>query len=286
MNTCANYCLDHDYLKMVLVSDIHLIHEGDGEGLSRKFIANKELPNTLELFSQIVNDEIKPDLVIDLGDRIIDLNKEYDIEHTQQVFQAVDGSVNCPVFHVDGNHDIINLSKEELSEFFHSPMLPYSTTFNGWKLIFIDSHDPMIKKCGGQLSENQLEWLTHEMNCDSLPKIVFSHHPLNQHYVDRNLCIPSKFYPLMILQNKEEVKSILENGKNFVAHASGHLHFWGLRSTNHGTYIVNPPLSVLYPNNESTPGYFMEVYLWKEGRVDCLVHSVNPRRVEGSFTNR
>lgn len=286
MDTCTDICLDHDYLKFVLVSDIHLIHDGDGEGLSRKFTTNKKLPTTLELFSKIVNDEIKPDFVVDLGDRIIDLNKEYDIEHTLQVFQAVDGSVNCPVFHVDGNHDIINLSKEELSELLHNPILPYSTVYNRWKLIFIDSHDPMINKCGGQLSESQLQWLSNEMNCDNLPKIVFSHHPLNQHYVDRNLCIPAKFYPLMILQNKEEVKSILEHGKNFVAHASGHLHFWGLKSTENGTYIVNPPLSVLYPNNESTPGYFMEVNVWKDGRVDCLVHSVNPRRVEGSFSNR
>ena len=35
-------------------------------------------------------------------------------------------------------------------------------------------------------------WLEHEMNNDDLPKLVFSHHPLNHHEIQRNFLIPKE----------------------------------------------------------------------------------------------
>ncbi len=273
-------------LKAVLISDVHLAPGEDWSNCIWKYTPNEELPGLLEQWHRIVNEEIRPDVVFELGDRIIDVNRETDLRNTKAVRDAVDGSVHCPVYHVDGNHDFINITKSEIADVLGNPRLPYSVVQDGWKFIFFDSLDPMIKGVGGEVGEAQLNWLRTQMNEDDLPKLVFSHHPLNYHQIHRNFLIPEGTYDLMSVKNSEQVREIIEGGRNFIAHCSGHLHFWAFRSGKKGTYLVNPPLSAAHPAFKDAPGWFMEVSFSEDGTVDAVVHSINPRRVVGDFTNR
>ena len=273
-------------LKAVFISDIHLAPDQDWSQCIWKYTPNWEIPGLLQKWQKIVNEEIRPDVVFELGDRIIDVDRETDLKNTKDVYNAVDGAVNCPVFHVDGNHDFRNITKDEMADILHSSRLPYFKILDGWKLIFFDSLDPMIEGVGGEVGEAQLEWLRQRMNEDDLPKIVFSHHPLNYHQIHRNFLIPEGTYHLMSVKNSAQVIDILEHGKNFVAHCSAHLHFWAFRSSPKGTYLVNPPISAAHPAFKDAPGWFMEATFSTDGTVDAVIHSINPRRVVGDFTNR
>ncbi|MDC7228745.1 MAG: metallophosphoesterase [Sphaerochaetaceae bacterium] len=272
-------------LKIVFISDIHLSPGQDWSDCIWKFTPNEEIPGLIERFVSIVNDELRPDLIIELGDRIIDVDTNTDCKNTATIYEEIDSKVNCPVFHVDGNHDFVHVGKPELALLLRNPELPYVRIYNGYKCIFFDSLDPMIDGVGGAVSEKQLAWLRHEMNCDDLPKMVFSHHPLNYHEIHRNFLIPSDTVPLMKVANCDEVRNILEGGRNFLFHGSGHLHWWSFRVTPNGTYLVNPPLSAAHPEQTNAPGWFMEADIWPEGKVDVKIHSIAPRRVVGNFVN-
>jgi calcineurin-like phosphoesterase family protein len=275
-----------DKIKIVFISDIHLSPGQDWSQCIWKYTPNEEIPGLLDRFVDIVNNELKPDVVMELGDRIIDVDEQTDLRNTEAVFESIDRRLNCPCFHVDGNHDFVNAPKKRLAQVLHSSSLPYTMTFKGYKCIFFDSLDPMIDGVGGEVSKNQLEWLRAEMNNDDLPKMVFSHHPLNYHEIHRNFLIPEETVPLMQGKNSAEVREILENGRNFLLHASGHLHWWSFRVSPKGTYLVNPPLSAAHPARTDAPGWFMEADVWPDGKIDAKVHSIVPRRVVGDFLNR
>ncbi len=273
-------------LKAVFISDIHLAPGEDWSHCIWKYTPNEELPGLLEQWKNMVNDELKPDVVFELGDRIIDVDRATDLRNTTAVRDAVDGSVHCPVYHVDGNHDFINITKDEIAGILGNPRLPYSVVQNGWKFVFFDSLDPMLEGVGGEVGQAQLDWLQKQMNEDDLPKLVFSHHPLNYHQIHRNYLIPEGTYHLMSVKNSGQIREILEGGKNFIAHCAGHSHFWAFRSSARGTYLVNPPISAAHPAFKNAPGWFMEATFSTDGTVDAVIHSLNPKRVVGNFTNR
>ena len=275
-----------DNLKAVFISDIHLAPGEDWSRCIWKYTPNEEIPGLLEQWGRMVNEELKPDVVFELGDRIIDVSRETDLRNTKAVRDAVDGTVSCPVYHVDGNHDFINITKDEIADVLGNPRLPYSVVQDGWKFVFFDSLDPMIQGVGGEVGQAQLEWLEKQMNEDDLPKLVFSHHPLNYHQIHRNYLIPEGTYHLMSVKNSQEVREILEGGRNFIAHCAGHSHFWAFRSCTKGTYLVNPPISAAHPAYKNAPGWFMEATFSTDGTVDAVIHSLNPKRVAGNFTNR
>lgn len=273
-------------IKIVFISDIHLSPGQDWSQCIWKYTPNEEIPGLMDQFVSIINNELRPDLVIELGDRIIDVDRETDRANTLTIHKELDKRLECQIFHVDGNHDVVYAEKPELAQLLENPELPYLRLFKGYKCIFFDSLDPMIDGVGGTVSKRQLEWLHKEMNCDDLPKIVFSHHPLNYHEIHRNFLIPEKTVPLMQVSNCDEVRKILEDGRNFIFHGSGHLHWWSFRVSPKGTYLVNPPLSAAHPAQTGAPGWFMEVDVWPDGKVDAKVHSIVPRRVVGNFVNR
>ncbi len=273
-------------IKIVFISDIHLSPNQDWSQCIWKYTPNEEIPGLLDRFVDIVNNELKPDVIMELGDRIIDVDEQTDLRNTRTVFESIDRRVSCPCFHVDGNHDFVNASKKQLAQVLHSPTLPYAMTFKGYKCIFFDSLDPMIEGVGGEVSRNQLEWLRNEMNNDDLPKMAFSHHPVNYHEIHRNFLIPEETVPLMQVKNSDTVREILEGGRNFLLHASGHLHWWSFRVSQKGTYLVNPPLSAAHPAMTDAPGWFMEADVWPDGKIDAKIHSIVPRRVVGDFQNR
>lgn len=273
-------------IKIVFISDIHFSPEQDWSQCIWKYTPNEELPGLLDCFVDIVNLELKPDMIVELGDRIIDVDETRDIDNTRSIHRMLDERIACPVFHVDGNHDFVHVGKQKLAKLLHNPILPFVRVFKGYKCIFFDSLDPMLAGVGGSVSDEQLAWLEHEMNNDDLPKMVFSHHPLNHHEIHRNFLIPQETVPLMKLSNSKEVISILENGKNLLFHAAGHMHWWSFRVSPKGTYLVNPPFSAAHPERTNAPGWFMEVDVRPDGKVDAKVHSIVPRRVVGDFTNR
>ncbi len=70
-------------IKIVFISDIHFSPGQDWSQCIWKYTPNEELPGLLDRFVDIVNLELKPDVIIELGDRIIDVDAKRDVDNTR-----------------------------------------------------------------------------------------------------------------------------------------------------------------------------------------------------------
>jgi len=271
-------------IKFVVISDIHYSPNIDWSNVIWKYTPNEEIPCLLKNFIEILINEIKPDCVFELGDRIIDVDHIKDIENTKSVMAMLDDKLRCPCFHVFGNHDIKILDKDIINSIFRIQYgLPHSFVFKGFKVILLDSLDPMVSGVGGTISKEQQRWLRKQMNEDNYPKLVFSHHPLNYHEINNNKLIPTETLNLMYVENYTEVKNILENGKNFLIHTSAHMHWFSLINNLKGKYLVNPAFSAAFPEKTNAPGWFLEISINTDLDISIKIHSVNPRRIIGNL---
>ena len=83
-------------VRICLVADIH---HGKPSATKRGDAAL----GLMEEFARFANDA-SPDLVIDLGDRISDENRETDLLLQEEVAEAF-RAIETPVSHINGNHD-------------------------------------------------------------------------------------------------------------------------------------------------------------------------------------
>jgi metallophosphoesterase superfamily enzyme len=121
-------------LKIALIADIH--HGVDqGTKLGSAALA------LMQPFVDWVN-AIRPDLVVELGDRINDLDKDADLKWTRDVAHAFT-AVQHPCVHILGNHDALQLSRAESEDVMQ-------TTFAS------HSRDGACSHFSGQASSNAL----------------------------------------------------------------------------------------------------------------------------------
>jgi Icc protein len=91
-------------LKIALIADIH-----HGIDVGTK-LGSAALP-LLQPFVDWVND-VRPHLVVELGDRINDIDKDADLKFTRDIAHAF-GTITAPCVHILGNHDNYKLSRAE-----------------------------------------------------------------------------------------------------------------------------------------------------------------------------
>jgi hypothetical protein len=265
-------------VKSVLIGDIHY-------GTDSEFRPGKEIPGLLSQFVEIMNREMKPDVVMELGDRINNVDKETDVKNLSRLVETLDHKLNMPCYHVLGNHDIVYTDKKTISQVIGDNTGPLSRVIKGFKFIILDTLDPMIENTGGAVGKEQLAWLEREMNTDDYPKLVFGHHPIDNHTM-RGSAIQSKNRRLIFLENRSEVREILENGKNFIGYAAGHMHWFSFFCSKNAAYLVNPSFTEAYPSRINAPGMFLEVDIYTHGKVEAALHTLNPRRLLGRFTSK
>ena len=84
-----------------------------------------------------MNDEVKPDLVVNLGDDIEDESREADLARYGEC-QAILRTARAPLVNVAGNHDLIHLNRDDLNRFWQrSGPLYYSFDLGGWHFVVL-----------------------------------------------------------------------------------------------------------------------------------------------------
>ena len=242
-----------DYLIFPLFSDIHVNGKEDE--------ALKKLNRAVKL----ICDEIKPDMVINLGDILSMLGRSEHIsdrtlvKKLKEVCDSVKENVNCPLYIINGNHDGAGTD-------FFKPELWNELDIDGYadgKLIrekgksyfYLDAKEtrfvflsiPSDSDTDGQLpapvwafGKEQLDWLENEALNTKKDVLLFSHVPFFSGYRgDMERMIDAwtgnavkKAYVFELsgqIDDKDEAVKIIEKAKNVVACFSGHMHkdsFW------------------------------------------------------------
>lgn len=214
-------------LKIALIADIH-----HGIDMGTK-LGSAALP-LMRPFVDWVN-AIQPDLVVELGDRINDRDRDADLKWTHDVAHAFT-AVRRPCVHILGNHDFNQLSRSESENAMQTTFASHSRDVQGYHLAFWNS---AVKFEGGvfQLAPEDLAWLAADLAATPLPTVIFSHLPL-----DNGSMIGNYYFEKVVPRGAHyadgaSARDIIERSGKVIACLAGHTH-WNARSTIDGVHHI------------------------------------------------
>lgn len=205
-------------LRIAIVADIH--HGAP----SHTKCGDAALP-LMARFTGWANTEA-PDMVLDLGDRISDVDESTDLRLETEVAETFK-TVTAPVHHTCGNHDRDHLSVAQNEEILGQSLQNEVLDAGDWQIALWRA-DARISRAperrGFNLPEADLLWLSRTMQAAEKPTLVVSHVPVSGHaqignyYFQRNP--ESSRYP-----SSDRARQALAQARVPVVCLAGHVHW-------------------------------------------------------------
>jgi hypothetical protein len=253
-------------LRLCLVADIH--HGADH--FTKKGSAALTL---MEEFARFVKDA-KPDAVLDLGDRISDVDHTSDLRLAGEVAEAF-AALSVPLHHLCGNHDLEHLSLAENEAILGQRLSNCTMEMGDWTLVLWRA-DARIRRPGGFfLPEADLLWLAGVVRTASKPLAIFSHVPVSgqsqvgNYYFERNP--DAATYP----GGAARVRAILASARVPVACFAGHVHWNTLTIVGGQPHFTLQSLTETFTTHPEPAGSFALLELsdqisWTVYGCDCV----------------
>jgi 3',5'-cyclic AMP phosphodiesterase CpdA len=265
-----------DGITIGIVTDLHFGPEARFGGKLRKM--THLAPELARDVVRRMNEVIRADLVVNLGDDIEDESREADLARYGEC-QAILRGATAPLLNVAGNHDTIHLNRDDLGRFWQrSGPLYYALDHAGWHLVVL--HTLEKKDVEIRLPETQLSWLRADLAATDKPTVVFMHHSASEQSLDDSRWWPGRSH-LALVKERAELRSIFEQSGRVRAVFNGHLHW------NHLDVIAGIPYvtvqSLIENLDDDAPGRaaaaHAEVRL-SERRGLVRVHGNDPARYQ------
>jgi hypothetical protein len=205
-------------LKIAIVTDIH--HGKDSE--AKKGASALQLMDGFAAFVE----EARPDLVLDLGDRISDEDPDTDVRLQTEVSAAFAPVREiAPLRHVCGNHDRDFLSVAQNERILGQSLGHETLDLGGWRVVLWRA-ETLIRRPGGFVClPGDIEWLAETIAAADRPLLIASHVPVSGHsqvgnyYFQRNPA--SATYPVQ----GEHIRDVLRTSKMPTICLAGHVHW-------------------------------------------------------------
>ena len=214
-------------LTIALISDIH-------HGLDQGTKIGSAAMDLMRPFVDWVN-AARPDLVIELGDRINDRDRDADRQWTRDVAHAF-AALQRPCVHILGNHDINQLSSTESEDLMQTTFASHSRDVNGHHLVFWNSSVEFVAG-GFQLAPADLAWLQADLAATELPTLIFTHVPLDNGSMIGNFYFDKLAPKGGHYADGADARDIIERSGKVIACIAGHTH-WNARNTIDGIHYV------------------------------------------------
>lgn len=186
-------------MKIVHISDIHLANLG-------AIIWDTDTKSHFDRAIEIITEMKSIDAIIITGD-LSDDGSSWAYKYIDNAFSKT----GIPTFCCPGNHDDIKLMRSNIFQFIK---VPNKSLINDCKLLLLDSTMPNMAR--GMLYENQMQNLQYELESDSRPTIIAFHHPSFE---------PGGWLNRKLLENREELNSLLFKFSNVKLVLYGHIHY-------------------------------------------------------------
>lgn len=236
-------------LKIAFISDIH--HGADG-GTRRGTMA---IP-LMRRFRQWLLVK-RPDMLVDLGDRIGDAGRDKDLKLMSEIgreFQAV----ACERFHILGNHDVGSLSIQDNEDTMGVSFRPQSITRKGVTSIMWNNNVRLDYQKGFRLDQPDLDWLEKALDAASYPVIIFTHVPLDSGCMVGNYYFENTLHHAHYPDDQsKKVRDIIERSGKVILCVNGHAHWDKYHSVDGIHYVSVPSLTetfMTYPDAHSAWG--------------------------------
>lgn len=206
-----------------LVTDIHFGPEAHFAGKLRKLTA--QAPALAKAFVERMNTEVKPAMVVNLGDDIEDENPEADRERYKACVDILRG-VNAELVHVAGNHDLIHLQPPDLLEIWgNQGSRTLYSAFDRAGIRFIVLHTVERKDLDVSVGDVQLRWLEEELKrAADVPVIVLMHHSAADQDLRGNRWFEGLPH-ICLVRERRSIRKLLAAHGRVLAVFNGHLHW-------------------------------------------------------------
>ena len=223
-------------MKILIITDIHYGEDTNYPGQNGENYINSfgsQFENFLPKIHSLINEH---DLVINLGDLIHDTTAESDVIEYKKAMELF--GHEKPIKHVFGNHDLNNLSRDQLAEITGEEKSYYSFDLGRCHHIvlcgFRNSRAELVK-----IDEEQIAWLQQDLDKTNLSTIVYCHYPLDEQSTVNNYYFKDRPERAFI-ENRVIIRSVIESSKKVLAVFNGHLHFFNQEAI-HGILYVTAP---------------------------------------------
>jgi Icc protein len=265
-----------DALTIGIVTDLHFGPEARFHGKLRK-MSHRAAELTRDFVRQM-NEQVRPDFIVNLGDDIEDESHEADLARYGEC-QAILRGARAPLVNVAGNHDLIHLNRDDLGRFWQrTGPLYYSFDHGGWHFIVL--HTIERQNVEIRVPETQLAWLASDLGADRTPSIVLMHHSASEQSVEDSRWWPGRSH-LALVRERAELRRMFEASGRVRAVINGHLHW------NHLDVIAGIPYvtvqSLIENLDDDAPGRAAAAHAvvrLTERRMIVRVHGNDPARYQ------
>jgi Icc protein len=216
------------------------------------------------------------DLMVELGDRISNVDHDTDLQLTREVM-AVFEPLEVRREHLLGNHDLHHISVAENEAILGRSLGSHSFDLKGRHLVFWQ-HDLSGKFAKQDIpTQADLDWLRTDLAGTSLPAIVFTHVPLNHAAMTGNFYFQNNL-PSSTIRHADKAREVIEAAGNVVLCIAGHVH-WNDSSTIDGIrYLTLQSLSESFTTPDEATGAWAEITL--DEQVHWRAHGADPMSYE------
>lgn len=260
-------------LRLAVVTDIH---HGPPSAAKRGDAAM----DGMAAFARFVA-EARADLVLDLGDRITDVDAATDRQNLADVAESF-RAVPAPVWHLNGNHDLDHLDPAENAAALGQEMGHALHDAGGWRIVLWRA-DARIRRDGSPgfvLDERDLVWLAAAMQAADRPCLVVSHVPLSGHaqtgnyYFENNPAFAT--YP-----GAARIRAALALARVPVVCLAGHVHWNTITCVDGITHLTQQSLTESFTTG-GEPAMAMglvelgEAVRWEVAGADPIAFAFRP----------
>lgn len=249
-------------LKICIFSDIHYIKNKPNFEVNQKLTEYAE--ELVDMMIDKINNEIKPDICINLGDLIqASSSFEEDKENLQYIWKKLQ-QIRVPFYTLIGNHELKQVkSNKEVLDIIGYESATFSLDVNNYHLIFcgteVNNVDTRFKT--HYLSDMDMEFIKDDLKNNINKKIiVFTHFGIAEDDMKGNFWFENNIEAGM-LQNRKQLKDLLNNSNNILAVFSAHQH-WTKRIKEYGIdyYLVGSLVENI--NHDGIPdGVYFDVQI-------------------------
>ena len=213
----------------------------------------------------------RPDLVVDLGDRINDVERQTDIALTQEV-AAVFADLSIPRVHLLGNHEVAKMQPDEAETAIGQPLSSHSRDLGDLHLVFWNADVRVLHGPRFEIAEADVAWLAADLAATERPTVLFSHIPLDDSSMAGNFYFDTVVPGLGHYCNGAVARETIErSGKVFLCLA-GHVH-WNRHTAIDGVhYITIQSLTETFTCHPHVAGAYALLEIGDDIRLEVSGH--------------
>lgn len=254
-------------LTLALITDLHF-------GEDRGFLLGSQLETTFNYFQAGIERE-QPDMIVELGDRINDLDPEVDRERLETV-AGLFRQLRPFCMHLHGNHDIGHISADENADILGCPKGSHVIDKEGYRLIFWNP-DPAVtyeNAAGPRPAGDAIDWLEMELDAADKPVIIFSHFPLDGTPLVGNPYFECKYAHIAYYPDTDRIRQVIEASGRVVACINGHTHWFSLKTLDGVHYVTVPSFSeTAFSNGNISRSYAIAAF--GHGTLELNIYGQN-----------